>query len=194
MESLEEVSRLVREGRAKLGLSQKKLSKYVHMSQSTIARLESDIESLNPSYSTVLKVISTLDSLSAIGARKGILNRTAAEIMHKRIVYAKPGDTVAQTIRVIREYDFPQLPVLNGDMTVIGAVSQKRLMSIATKRPEMLDKIRVSQIVDEEIPMVGKDTDTGRIKRILENWEAVLIVERGKAIGIITIYDILKLL
>jgi predicted transcriptional regulator len=42
------------------------------------------------------------------------------------------------------------------------------------------------------LPQIDKETEIIKIKPILENWDALLVVEGGKAIGIVTIYDILK--
>ena len=192
MESLDEIANRIKEKREALGISQKKLATLLHLSQSTIARLERDRDRMNPSYGTVFKVITTLDNLSAIDTKGRLLIKTAAEIMHSRIVCASPDETVAKAIGLVKEYDFPQLPVLDRSRNIMGAVSQKRLMSIATQNPEEIDRIKVGDIIDMEIPRVGKETDVARIRKILEDWSAVLVVEKGKAIGIITIYDVLK--
>lgn len=192
MDTLHEVSSSIRTKREVLNLSQKRLARLVRMSQSTIARIENDIERLNPSYETIFKVVNVLDRLGKMEEKSGLQVKTAQSIMQKRIVFARPGDTVAETIKAIKNYDFPRLPVLNKEMNVMGAVSQKRVMDIATKDPESLDKIRVSDIIDTELPQVGVDTEFSKIKRILEDWDAVMVVEKGRAVGIITIYDILK--
>ncbi len=192
MDTLHEVSSSIRTKREVLNLSQKRLARLVRMSQSTIARIENDVERLNPSYETIFKVVNVLDRLGKMEEKSGLQVKTAQSIMQKRIVFARPGDTVAETIKAIKNYDFPRLPVLNKEMNVMGAVSQKRVMDIATKDPESLDKIRVSDIIDTELPQVGVDTEFSKIKRILEDWDAVMVVEKGRAVGIITIYDILK--
>jgi predicted transcriptional regulator len=192
MDTLHEISSSIRTKREVLNLSQKRLARLVRMSQSTIARIENDIERLNPSYETIFKVVNVLDRLGKMEEKSGLQVKTAQSIMQKRIVFARPGDTVAETIKAIKNYDFPRLPVLNKEMNVMGAVSQKRVMDIATKDPESLDKIRVSDIIDTELPQVGVDTEFSKIKRILEDWDAVMVVEKGRAVGIITIYDILK--
>jgi predicted transcriptional regulator len=192
MESLDDVAKAIKARREALGISQKKLAMLLHLSQSTIARLERDIDRLNPSYGIVFKVITTLDSLSAIDTKGRLMHKTAAEIMHSKIICASPEDTVAKAIRMVREYDFPQLPVLDKGRNIVGAVSQKRLMGIATQNPEDINRTKVGDIMDIEVPRVGKDTDVARIRKLLEDWNAVLVVEKGKAIGIITIYDVLK--
>jgi predicted transcriptional regulator len=192
MEDLDDISLLIKGKRKVLGISQKRLARYVRMSQSTVARLESDIKRLNPSYETIYKVISTLDNLSSIDTKGRMFSKTAGEIMQKRIIYARPGDPVTYAIKLIQDYDFPQLPVIDRDMNIFGAVSRKKLMAIATDSPQNISRMKVAGIVDEELPRVGKDTELGKIKKILEDWDAVLVVERSKAIGIITIYDVLK--
>ncbi|MEM3839182.1 MAG: CBS domain-containing protein [Candidatus Micrarchaeaceae archaeon] len=192
MESLDEVSHLIKSKRNALGISQERLARYVRISQSAVARLESDIHKLNPSYETVYRVLSTLDRLTSIDSKSRALVKTAEQIMQKRIVYARPEDHVRQAIRLIQDYDFPQLPVIGKDMRIYGAVSRKALMKVATESPQMIDRLQVSNVVDEELPRVGRLTELGKIKKILEAWDAVLVVEKDKAIGIVTIYDVLK--
>lgn len=192
MEDLDDISLLIKGKRKVLGISQKRLARYVKMSQSTIARMESDIRRLNPSYDAVQRVISTLDNLSSIDTKGRMFSKTASEIMQKRIIYARPDDPVVHAIKLIQDYDFPLLPVIDSGMNIYGAVSRKRLMGIATDAPHNIRKMNVAQVVDEELPQVGKDTELGKLKKILEEWDAILVVERSKAIGIITIYDVLK--
>ncbi len=192
MDSLKEVSAAVREKRKRLRISQKRLARFIKMSQSTIARVENDIERLNPSYDTIFRISTMLNDLEKIDIKNDMLRKTAGSIMQKKIIYAKATNTVAEAIRIIKNYDFPRLPVLNKDMNVMGAISQKRVMGIATNEPENLDKIHVSDIIDSGLPQVGPEAEFSKIRKILEEWDAVLVVERGKAVGIITIYDVLK--
>ncbi len=192
MEDLDDIALLVKGKRSALGMSQRRLARYARMSQSAIARMEGDIRRLNPSYEAVYRVVRTLDDLSSIETKGRVFSKTAAEIMQRRIVSARPDETAAQAIKLIRNYDFPQLPVIDRGMRVIGAVSQKRLMDIATSGQDMMRGLRVGQIIDGELPRVGRSAELGKIKKVLEEWDAVLVVEKDRAVGIITIYDVLR--
>lgn len=193
-ESLGSISLKIRNARKTLGISQKRLARLAGLSQSTIARLESDIERLNPSYKAVFEVMDALDRLGNENERDEPLNKKSEDIMHRDIVSVEPTDTLEKAIKIIKNYDFPQIPVLNSKRNVVGTVSQRRILSLATERPEGVSKILIKEIIEASLPQVDKKTPIAKLKSVLENFNAVVVVEDSRAIGIITIYDILKLL
>ncbi len=191
MKSPDEVSAALRDARKAMGVSQKKLAKMCGLSQSTIARLETDITRLNPSYQTVFQV---MDALAGFRGAHGedLLSRKAGEIMHRRIIYVGPEDTLASAIEAFKDYDFPQLPVLDSDRHALGTVYQKDMLGIATQAPDMIHRRLVGSVMKGALPQIDRGTAITGLKPILENTGAVLVVHNGRAVGIITIYDILK--
>lgn len=194
LDSLTSVSLKIKNTRKAIGISQKKLAKMLGMSQSTIARLESDIERLNPSYRTVYNVMDALQDAKTESVQWSILGKPSKSIMHRNIVYVKPEDTIEKAIRIMKENDFTQIPVLNSRRGVVGTVNEKRLLKMATESPETIAKTKVSQILDAALPQVDEETEAAKIRPILENFGAVLVMNGSRAVGIITIYDIVKLL
>lgn len=194
MESLELVSAEIRSKRKAAGISQQRLSKFVRMSQSTIARLESDIAALNPSYQTIYKVVDTLDNLTKADPKSRLLRKKAWEVMHRKIIYARPENTLAEAVRLIKNYDFSQLPVLSKSGAALGALYQKEVMTIATQNPGQMDSIRVKDMIETGLPQVDRNTPVSKIRKLLEGWDAVLVIDANKVVGIITIYDMMKLL
>lgn len=194
LEPLSSVSTKIKNTRRTLGLSQKRLAIMTGLSQSTIARIESDIESLNPSYRTVFTVIDALNSANHADKAGELLNRKAGEIMHSSIIYARPDDTIARAIETVRKGDFMQLPVLSRSRNVLGTVYQKDLLDVAANNPRAIGSMRVSSILKPALPQVDKGTALAKLKPIIESWNAVLVVEKNRAVGIITIYDLMKLL
>lgn len=193
IESLEAVSIKIRNLRKSAGISQQALAKRVGISQSAVARLESDIDGINPSYALVFRVVEELNRLEMEEGSAG-LHRTAESIMHRRIIAARPKDSVAKAIKLFKYYDFPQLPVIDKDGYVVGALYQQEVLEIASRDPSRIGKILVEEVADTALPQVSKDTQISKIKPILENWGAVIVMDRGHAVGIITSYDVLKLL
>ncbi len=193
LEPLTSVSLRIKKTRRAIDISQKKLAKMLGMSQSTIARLESDIVRLNPSYKTVYNVLDALESASPEIGQSNILSKPSKAIMHSRIVYVRPEDTVEKAIKIIRGNDFTHLPVLNSRHSVLGTVNEKRLLQVAAESPEAVSRIRVREILDPALPGVDEETEVAKIRPILESFGAVLVMKKSKVTGIITIYDILKL-
>jgi predicted transcriptional regulator len=188
---LEEISGMLRDNRRTLGLSQKRLASMCGLSQSTIARIETDITRLNPSYQTVFEVA---DALGSMGNRSGgeLLSRNAGEIMHRRIIHIMPNNTISDAINTFIDYDFPQLPVLDSARHVVGTVYQKDVLSMATQAPDLVHSRKVGGIMKGALPQIDRSTPVTKIKPMLETVGAVIVAHDGKAVGIITIYDILK--
>lgn len=194
IDDLETVSSRIRSMRKALNISQKRLASMLGLSQATVARIESGIEGLNPSYLTIFRVIDGLNGLEREGGRSAILRKKAHNIMHRNITSIRPTTTVARAISVIKDYDFPQIPVIDAGGMPVGTVYQRDLLDIATRTPENVNEMRIRDIMEPALPQVAKDTDVLKLKPVLENWSAVLVVDKRKVVGIVTIYDVLKLI
>ncbi|MGC8538930.1 MAG: CBS domain-containing protein [Candidatus Micrarchaeia archaeon] len=191
LDSLDDISRNIRHMRTSLGLSQKALARLVGASQSEIARLEKDPHGLNPSYDMVFRVVDALNEYAARGG-ESLMARKVQDVMHKRIVFLKPGDTVEKAIKIIRENDFSQIPVIRNGIS-IGTVYQKDILR-ALKGKRISLEMRIDEVMSGPLPQVDKDTPIGKLNSILESWEAVLIADKSKIVGIVTIFDIFGLL
>ncbi|MEM3744292.1 MAG: CBS domain-containing protein, partial [Candidatus Micrarchaeaceae archaeon] len=110
------------------------------------------------------------------------------------VIHVNPEDTAEKALEIMRKNDFSQLPVLNHRMGVVGTVYQKRLISeMLSGKRNALD-VPVKTLVEAALPQVDADTPIQKMKPILENWDAVLVSHDRKIVGIITIYDIFKIL
>ncbi len=188
------VSARIRATRKNLAMSQKALAKLAGMSQSTVARVESDIVDLNPSYKTIYEITEALSNYAAGGAQKGgLLGKRAHEIMHRNLVSISPNDSAEKAMTIMKSNDYSQLAVFTKSKKVIGTITQKKLLEASTQHPDMR-RVKVRDLLEAALPQVDKDTPLAKIKSMLENWDAVLVVEDGKIVGVITIYDVFRLL
>ncbi len=192
-ESPESVSYTIRTSRKGLGMSQKELANLCGLSQSMIARLEGDIKKLNPSYSVVYSVMKKLEELSSPESRLKTFAITASSIMHRNVTALKPDDSVEKAIHIIKNYDFLHIPVIDDSRMILGTIHQKDLLDIATKNPNNIKSIKVRIIMSPSLPQVDKGTSLAVLKPIIEGSGSVLVTEKGQLLGIITAYDVLKL-
>ena len=146
---------------------------------------------LNPSYASVFYVASALNKL---GAGKSSAARTmkAKEIMHRHIISIKPSASVYDAIELFKDHDFPQLPVLDESKRVVGTVYQKDLLNDAMHNPDMVRRRSVGSVMKASLPQIDGNADIAGLKPILESNGGVIVVDKGKAVGIITVYDVLK--
>ncbi len=191
--TLNEISSSIRSTRRTLGISQKALAAYLGISQSTIARLESDIDSLNPSYRMVFNVIEALNELGERSKAEAFTDKTAKEVMHRKVVFCRDTDTIKFALELIKDKDFSQLPVLNRSGSVVGTVYQKNLLMAHMNNTENRKK-RVSEILDPALPQIDENTPIRKLKSLMEGYDAILVTEKGKLKGIISVFDMLRVL
>jgi len=175
----------IRAMRVKLGLTQVQLAELAGVTQAYIAKIEAG--AADPKVSTLENILKALD-------RATTEKRTCAEeIMASPIVAVKPEDRIEKAVRLMNAYKISQLPVLDGE-TLVGSISEATLMHKITAGEDMSRLVRrsIDEIMESPFPTVSKDTDVDTIYFLLGHNQAVLVVDRGRAVGIVTKADILK--
>jgi predicted transcriptional regulator len=166
--------------RRSLGLSQKELAEASSVSQSLIAKIES--ARIDPAYSKVMKIINVLNSLNKKKELK------AGEIMTTRLVCAEKDDSIKKTIKKMKDYNISQLPVMDGKKP-IGRITEADILNAITK--SVSPDTHIEEIMDDESPIVSKDTSVSLVSTLLKNYNFILVSEKGKIIGVITKTDII---
>ncbi len=173
--------------RTKLGLTQLQLAELAGVTQAYIAKIEAGMA--DPRVSTLEKILKALDRATH---EKHI---TAEQVMATPIIAVRPDDRIEKAVRLMESYNVSQLPVLDGTAQV-GSISEATLMHKISAGEDMFKLVRsgVQEIMEDPFPTVGKETDVDVVYHLLEHTPAVLIIDRGKPVGIVTKADILKLM
>ncbi len=178
--------------RVKLGLTQAQLARLSGVTQAYIAKIEAGLA--DPKISTIERISNALArSVPArSGGKKGL---TAEQMMTSPIIHVKRGDTIRHAIKLMRTHDISQLPVLEGGIQV-GSISEAILMKKITAggNVEKLVRSTVERMMEAPFPTVNRDTNAYIVYSILEHSPAVLVVDRSRAVGIITKADVLRLM
>ncbi len=180
----------IRRYRISLGLTQSELARRAKVSQSLIARIESG--EIDPRVSTLRKILECLKKEETrVKKRESI---KAYEIMTTPVIYVNPEDTILKASKLMEKYKISQLPVIKNDIQ-LGTITDDTLLKVFLKErdPETISKLKVEDIMEEPFPMVNKSTDMDVIYKLLQNFRAVLVLDKGKIIGIITKSDLIKL-
>lgn len=170
-----------------LGLTQKELARLAGVSQSLIAKLESG--KIDSSYT---KVKAVFDALKRMEIKKEV---PVKEILHGEVVGVQRDDQVSKAARLMRDHDYSQLPVFDGER-VAGSISEKTILSqiLAGKDLPQVSALLVEEVMEEAFPQVGDDAPLSLISSVLQVYPAVLVSRKGKIVGIITKADLLKML
>jgi len=170
-------------------ISQLALSKMSGVSQSVISRII-DGKIRDPSYGTVVKL---LHALNLLNNYDGIVkhqdnSKTAKDVMSKRVASVKPHDTLQNAWEIMKHRNFSQIPVIDGRGRVIGSVTE----ALLAEYDQQLDHVINETLYDDPFPAVGENAELITVANILKTTQAVLVVKRGKVLGIITRYDLIE--
>jgi len=111
------------------------------------------------------------------------------------LVHTHPHETVRDAIAILREYGVSQLPVVKHEppvvlAEVVGAITERDLLDKAFADPAALDWA-VGDVMGPPFPTVGSGEPLDVAVSRLESAPAVLIVDRGHPVGVVTRSDVL---
>ncbi|MGW7444234.1 cystathionine beta-synthase [Kitasatospora sp. NPDC054795] len=118
-----------------------------------------------------------------------------------QFVHMHPNETVAEAVRVLREYGVSQMPVVSPGAghpdimagEVIGSVVEKLLLEgIFAKDIELTDTL--DKVMSKPLPVVGSGETVTNLMSVLEKADAAVVLVEGKPQGIVTRQDLLGFL
>lgn len=114
------------------------------------------------------------------------------------LVHTHPSETVRDAIGILREYGVSQMPVVGAEPPVMagevaGSVSERELLSAVFEgRANLADA--VSQHMSPPLPLLGAGELVSAAAKELRDIDAVMVVEEGKPVGVLTRHDLLGFL
>ncbi len=126
----------------------------------------------------------------------GVL-RTKGDAM-PTFVHTHPNETLAEAIETLREYAVSQMPVVRAEPPVMaaevaGSVIERDLLdALFTGRAKLSD--RVEDHMSPSLPAVGAGEPASSAVAALEKSDAIVVLEDGKPVGVLTRQDLLGFL
>ena len=111
------------------------------------------------------------------------------------LVHTHPDETVREAIAILREYGVSQMPVVKHEppvvlAEVVGAVTERDLLERAFGDSAVLDR-SVGEVMGPALPTIGAGEPLDVAVARLELAPAVLVLDRGHPIGVVTRSDAL---
>jgi cystathionine beta-synthase len=113
-------------------------------------------------------------------------------------VHTHPSETLRDAIEILREYGVSQMPVVGAEPPVMagevaGSVTERDLLSAVFEgRAQLTDS--VAQHMSPSFPLIGSGEPLSTATKALSDSDALMVVEDGKPVGVITRHDLLGFL
>jgi predicted transcriptional regulator len=172
--------------RRQFNLTQADLAVLAGVSQSLIAKLESDV--VVPSYGNAKRIFDALEKLQEQHSVR------AESVMQKKVCCLRDSDSAKKAVSLMEKNAISQLPVLSESGVCVGSVSEENILKkISRENGNInLSETTVRELMDNSFPSIQPDTPLRIVQSILEHNSAVIVAENGKIKGIITKADLLK--
>ncbi len=118
-----------------------------------------------------------------------------------QFVHMHPGETVAEAVRVLRDFGVSQMPVVSAGAghpdimagEVVGSVVERELLEgLFSGRIQLTDTL--DGVMSKPLPVVGSGESVTNLMAVLEKADAVVVLVEGKPQGIVTRQDLLAFL
>ncbi len=112
------------------------------------------------------------------------------------LVHVHPDETVRSAIAILKEFGVSQMPVVQAEpplalAEVVGTVTDRLLLEAALDKPEAIDG-PVAAVMERPLPTVGSGEPVDlAAARLSKGASAVLVMDEGRPVGIVTRSDLL---
>ncbi|MFC6825467.1 CBS domain-containing protein [Halopelagius fulvigenes] len=167
----------LRERRKTLDLTQSSLAEMAGVSQPLIARIEGG--DVDPRLSTLRRIVNALDEAEGSVVR-------ARDLMNESVVSISPDDSVRHARDRMLDEGFSQLPVIR-DGSPVGIISNSDIRHV---QEENVGELPVAEVMRESYTTVEPTATLEEIDAYLDHNAAILVVEGGRTVGIVTEADV----
>ncbi|MBT4824476.1 CBS domain-containing protein [Candidatus Woesearchaeota archaeon] len=173
----------IKEIRKKYNMTQIEFAKLAGVSQSLIAKIESN--RIDPTYTKIKKIY---DAINKLNKKKEI---KASELLNTKIISIKENNSLKDATKLMKKHGISQLLVFDGKPTGMpsGLISEAAILDAIMNKASPDAKVKAFMM--DCPPIVNKDAPSSMIGFLLKHYQLILVGKDNKIIGIITKADFL---
>jgi predicted transcriptional regulator len=174
----------IKSRRQKIGIKQNELALKAEVSQSMIAKIESN--RLIPSYDIAKRIFLSLESL------EHSKERTCKDIMTRQFISLQANKKVKEAIELMKKHNISQIPVFEGKRN-LGSISESGIYGKLTDgtNKKSLFESHIKDYLEPPFPTIADSTPLSVALPLLKTTSALLLTDNKKIIGIITKSNVL---
>lgn len=176
----------IKQGRIRLGLTQRELAILSGISTSMINQIESG--RCKPSYDTAKRIFEVLSS------QEGKTSLKAGDICSHEVISVQKDEKLEVAIEKMMKNSISQIPVIDASK-IVGLVSEDILARkvLESDDKKIIHQVLILQIMEPPPPIVDIATPAKALIPLVRFAKCVLVSKKGEVTGIITISDTLKM-
>jgi predicted transcriptional regulator len=176
----------IKQGRIRLGMTQRELASLSGISTSMINQIESG--RCKPSYDTARKIFEVLSS------QEGKTSLKAGDICSNEVISVQKDEKLEVAIEKMMKNSISQIPVFDVSK-IVGLVSEDILARkvLESDDKKNIHQVPILQIMEPPPPIVDIATPAKALIPLVRFTKCVLVSRKGEITGIITISDTLKM-
>jgi predicted transcriptional regulator len=179
----------IKRRRKLLGVSQKELASMADVSRPSLNKLEGGDSDL--SYSKVKSIFEALERIEGGPGSWQLLTGRLGDFHSRPIEFVSVEEAIQSVSRRMIETNFSQFPVKDGDR-IVGSITEWGINRAISERGRDAADARVGDVLENPFPVFGVDTKVQSVIAVLRSVPAVLTVDNGIVVGILTNQDLYK--
>ncbi len=172
----------LRQWRKSLGLTQAALAQRCGLTQSVIAKVETEV--VDPRLSTIRKMVGALNRIERPNEA-----HTVGDIMVSEVTALLQTDSIQSAVDKMVLGGISHLPVLSKSGAVVGLVSEASLLKSDSEGVTSVD-----EVMRVDFSMVDAEVSIGEARRLLGEEEVLLVSRRGILVGLVGRIDMVRAL
>ncbi len=119
---------------------------------------------------------------------------TTANVMCQDVITISSENKVVDAIRLMEKHSISQLPVLDQDNRIVGSIQESTIVKeLLIENSDIIFEEKIKDVMEDSFPIVGLEERIENIYPIIaRGTPAVLVVDRGKLMGIVCKIDLLR--